>query len=64
MLYHRRQTGYLLHNDQPCANASTVIRDTPQSCGLPPIEVYKKEAWQVKKKEQELNAKQIFIDYG
>lgn len=40
-----------------------LIRDTPQSCGLPPIEVYKKDGLVNPQKEQELSAKQIFIDY-
>ena len=45
--------------------AYVLIRDTPQSCGLPPIEKYKNDyapnySYQ---HEKELSAKQIFVDY-
>ncbi|AQS41031.1 MAG: sn-glycerol-3-phosphate transport protein (MFS family) [Candidatus Tokpelaia hoelldobleri] len=42
-----------------------LMRDTPQSCGLPPIEEYKNDypADYGKKSEKELSAKQIFMDY-
>ncbi|MGV3502104.1 MAG: glycerol-3-phosphate transporter [Adhaeribacter sp.] len=42
-----------------------LIRDTPQSCGLPTIENYKNDypADYSHKSEQELSAKQIFFDY-
>jgi MFS transporter, OPA family, glycerol-3-phosphate transporter len=45
--------------------AYLLIRDTPQSCGLPPIEEYKKEsaATYNSENEKELSAKQIFFDY-
>lgn len=42
-----------------------LIRDTPQSCGLPPIEQYRKDYapdYQ-SEHEQELSAKKIFVDY-
>lgn len=46
--------------------AFILVRDTPQSCGLPPIEVYKNEqlvaAAQVKNDEK-ISAKRILIDY-
>lgn len=42
-----------------------LVRDTPQSCGLPPIEVYKNDATSTysEKDEKEFSAKQIFKDY-
>lgn len=42
-----------------------LIRDTPQSQGLPPIEVWRKDAPKdySEKSEKELSAKQIFKDY-
>lgn len=41
-----------------------LVRDTPQSCGLPPIEVYKNEVPAATiAEEKEFSAKQIFIDY-
>jgi len=42
-----------------------LMRDTPQSCGLPPIEEYKNDypANYGKKSEKELSARQIFMDY-
>ena len=42
-----------------------LIRDTPQSCGLPTIEAYKNDypADYSAKSEQELTARQIFFDY-
>jgi OPA family glycerol-3-phosphate transporter-like MFS transporter len=42
-----------------------LIRDTPQSCGLPTIEAYKNDypADYSAKNEQELTARQIFFDY-
>ncbi len=42
-----------------------LIRDTPQSCGLPSIEKYKNDhpAEYSQKHEQELSARQIFVDY-
>src|SRR5690606_16614522 len=42
-----------------------LIRDTPQSCGLPPIEEYKNDypADYSAEREKELSAKQIFFDY-
>lgn len=42
-----------------------LIRDTPQSCGLPPIELYKHDATSdySEKYEKEFSAKQIFINY-
>lgn len=47
------------------ALAYWLIRDTPQSCGLPPIEKYKNDYasdYSIKH-EKEMSAKQIFIDY-
>ncbi|KHJ39042.1 glycerol-3-phosphate transporter [Pedobacter glucosidilyticus] len=43
--------------------AYILIRDTPQSCGLPPIEVYKNEGEVSPEAEKELSAKRIFLDY-
>jgi OPA family glycerol-3-phosphate transporter-like MFS transporter len=45
--------------------AFILIRDTPQSCGLPPIEKYKKDFTKdySEEHEQELSAKRIFFDY-
>jgi OPA family glycerol-3-phosphate transporter-like MFS transporter len=42
-----------------------LVRDTPQSCGLPPIEIYKKEENKEysPEYEKELSAKRIFLDY-
>lgn len=42
-----------------------LMRDTPQSCGLPPIEKYKHDAARTysEKDEKEFSAKQIFMDY-
>lgn len=42
-----------------------LIRDTPQSCGLPPVELYKHDAAKdySEKYEKEFSAKQIFFDY-
>lgn len=42
-----------------------LIRDTPQACGLPPIEKYKNDYAPdySEKNEEELTAKQIFVDY-
>lgn len=42
-----------------------LMRDTPQSCGLPPIEEYKNDYPEdySEKSEQELTAKQIFMQY-
>ncbi|MBI6547227.1 glycerol-3-phosphate transporter [Xenorhabdus lircayensis] len=42
-----------------------LMRDTPQSCGLPPIEEYKNDypTDYVEKDEKELTAKQIFLQY-
>ncbi|MBD2813321.1 glycerol-3-phosphate transporter [Xenorhabdus sp. Flor] len=42
-----------------------LMRDTPQSCGLPPIEEYKNDysTDYTKKDENELTAKQIFLQY-
>lgn len=42
-----------------------LMRDTPQSCGLPPIEMYKGDASKTysEKDEKEFSAKQIFMDY-
>lgn len=46
------------------AIAYWLIRDTPQSCGLPPIEVYKNEvSEEIVAEEKSLTAKQIFIDH-
>lgn len=45
--------------------AYLLIRDTPQSCGLPPIERYKNDypVNYSSDQEKELTAKQIFFDY-
>jgi OPA family glycerol-3-phosphate transporter-like MFS transporter len=45
--------------------AYVLIRDTPQSCGLPPIEKYKNDYAPnySHQHEEELSAKQIFVDY-
>ncbi|WP_308498988.1 glycerol-3-phosphate transporter [uncultured Anaerobiospirillum sp.] len=45
--------------------AYMTMRDTPQSCGLPPIEEYKNDypSDYSEKNEQELTAKQIFMTY-
>jgi len=45
--------------------AYLLIRDTPQSCGLPPIEEYKKDSAAAynNEYEKELSARQIFLDY-
>jgi MFS transporter, OPA family, glycerol-3-phosphate transporter len=45
--------------------AYLLIRDTPQSCGLPPIEKYKNDhpVDYSQQHEKELSARQIFIDY-
>ena len=45
--------------------AYLLIRDTPQSCGLPPIEKYKNDypSNYSAEHEKELTAKQIFFDY-
>jgi OPA family glycerol-3-phosphate transporter-like MFS transporter len=45
--------------------AFLLVRDTPQSCGLPPIEEYKqdKQADYTATHEKELSARQIFLDY-
>jgi len=45
--------------------AYLLIRDTPQSCGLPPIEKYKNDYAPnyTQKHEEELSARQIFVDY-
>ncbi|XNM83814.1 glycerol-3-phosphate transporter [Escherichia coli] len=45
--------------------ALAMMRDTPQSCGLPPIEEYKNDYPDDynEKAEQELTAKQIFMQY-
>jgi OPA family glycerol-3-phosphate transporter-like MFS transporter len=45
--------------------AFLLVRDTPQSCGLPPIEEYKNDypANYSAEQEKELSAKQIFLDY-
>lgn len=45
--------------------AYALVRDTPQSCGLPPIEKYKNDFAPDynQKHEKELSAKQIFVDY-
>jgi OPA family glycerol-3-phosphate transporter-like MFS transporter len=42
-----------------------LIRDTPQSCGLPPIEKYRNDypADYSEEKEKELNAREIFFKY-
>ncbi len=45
--------------------AFITMRDTPQSCGLPPIEAYKNDYPDeyTEKSEEELTAKQIFVQY-
>lgn len=45
--------------------AFLLVRDTPQSCGLPPIEKYKNDYPKdySEKQEIELSAKRIFLDY-
>lgn len=46
--------------------AYLLMRDTPQSCGLPPIEKYKNDYppdYDEEKAETELTTKQIFFDY-
>jgi MFS transporter, OPA family, glycerol-3-phosphate transporter len=45
--------------------AYILIRDTPQSCGLPPIEKYKNDyaSNYTEEHEKELSAKRIFFDY-
>lgn len=45
--------------------AFALMRDTPQSCGLPPIEEYKNDYPDDynEKAEEELTAKQIFMQY-
>lgn len=45
--------------------AYMLIRDTPQSCGLPPIELYKGEqpSDYSEEHEKEMSAKQIFVDH-
>ena len=45
--------------------AYILIRDTPQACGLPPIEKYKNDhpVDYSEKHEQELSARRIFLDY-
>lgn len=45
--------------------AFAMMRDTPQSCGLPPIEEYKNDYPDdySEKHEEELTAKQIFMQY-
>jgi MFS transporter, OPA family, glycerol-3-phosphate transporter len=45
--------------------AYILIRDTPQSCGLPPIEKYKNDYSKdySEEQEKELSAKRIFFDY-
>jgi MFS transporter, OPA family, glycerol-3-phosphate transporter len=45
--------------------AYLLIRDTPQSCGLPPIEKYKNDypADYTQQHEKEMTARQIFVDY-
>ncbi|EOL9010834.1 glycerol-3-phosphate transporter [Cronobacter malonaticus] len=45
--------------------AFALMRDTPQSCGLPPIEAYKNDYPDDynEKHEEELTAKQIFMQY-
>lgn len=43
-----------------------VMRDTPQSCGLPPIEEYKNDYpddYDAEKSEKELSTKEIFVEY-
>lgn len=45
--------------------AYMMIRDTPQSCGLPPIEIYRNDATQSysAKDEKEFSTKQIFMEH-
>lgn len=45
--------------------AYLLIKDTPQSCGLPPIEKYRNDYPRnySDKQEQELSARRIFVDY-
>ncbi|ADY53428.1 glycerol-3-phosphate transporter [Pseudopedobacter saltans DSM 12145] len=45
--------------------AYALVRDTPQSCGLPPIEKYKNDYPKnySEKQEEELSAKEIFFKY-
>lgn len=46
--------------------ALLLVRDTPQSEGLPPIEVYNNDypkSYDVKTQEQEFSAKEIFLNY-
>lgn len=45
--------------------AFLLIRDTPQSCGLPPVEQYKNDVPVTynRESEKELSARQIFMDY-
>jgi len=45
--------------------AYILIRDTPQSCGLPPVEKYKNDygVTYSQEYEQEMSARQIFMDY-
>ena len=45
--------------------AYMTMRDTPQSCGLPPIEEYKNDypSDYSEKSEEEISAKQIFMTY-
>lgn len=45
--------------------AYLLVRDTPQSCGLPPIEQYKNDYPKnySEEQEEELSAKRIFFDY-
>ncbi|KIC93989.1 glycerol-3-phosphate transporter [Flavihumibacter solisilvae] len=47
------------------AIAYVLVRDTPQSCGLPTIETYKKEfsPQYNESHEKEMSARQIFMDY-
>lgn len=42
-----------------------LVRDTPQSCGLPPIEIYKNDARKdySEKDEKEFSTKQIFFEH-
>ncbi|WAC39618.1 glycerol-3-phosphate transporter [Pedobacter sp. SL55] len=46
--------------------AFALVRDTPQSVGLPPIEVYNNDypkSYDAKTQEQEFSAKEIFLQY-
>ncbi|SFH11664.1 phosphoglycerate transporter protein PgtP [Pedobacter insulae] len=46
--------------------AFVLVRDTPQSVGLPPIEVYNEDypkSYNAKTQEQEFSAKEIFLTY-